>query len=104
MSLHMCMESNLPPTPSEGSKIWSFRAGLDTDEQPSSSYRLPVGDASADILADINDGISSSTIVGMCSKKVSKLLPYPDVHSRRYYRFEGEEVVKVRSLRRGVVV
>ena len=30
----------------------------------------------------------------MQSKKVSKLLPYPGVRSRRFYRLEREEVIK----------
>ena len=78
---HMHMESDLPPAPLEGCKIQGFCAGLDVEEQPSSSYRLPIGDASVDILANIGDCISSSTS-GMCSKKIL-LLPYPGVRSRR---------------------
>ena len=60
---------------------------------------MPVGDASAGVLADIDDGISSTT-TGMRSKKVSKLLPYPGIRRRHLYRFEGEEVVKFWSLNR----
>ena len=50
-----------------------------------------------DILADMDDRISSATS-GMQSKKVSKLLPHPRVSSHCFYQFEGEEVVKVYSL------
>ena len=92
-------ESDLPTTLLEGRKIRGFRAGLDPDKRPSSSYRLPIGEPSADILVDIDDRISSST-AGMCSKKVSKLLPYPGMWSRRYYCFEGEGMVKFQSLPR----
>ena len=42
--------------------------------------------------ADIDELISSTTSI-MHSKKVSKLLPYPDVHSRHCYCFNGEEVI-----------
>ena len=52
---------------------------------------------SADILAGIDDRISSPSL-GMCSQKVSKLFQYLGVHSCRLYRFEGEEVTKARSL------
>ena len=95
--VQMKSESRLPEAPLEGCKIHGFCEGLDDDEQPESSYRLPIGDASADILADIDDHISSTT-TGMRSKKVSKLLSYPSIHSRQFYWFEGEEVVKSRSL------
>ena len=70
------------------------------DEHLESSYRLPIWDASADILADINDRISSTT-TGIWLKKVSNLLPNPDVLSWRFYPFEGE-VIKFRSLSRHV--
>ena len=59
------------------------------------------GGTSTDILADIDNRISSST-TGMRSKKVSKLLPYPGVHSRLFYRFGGEEGVIFCSLNRHV--
>ena len=88
----MQSESCLPEALSEGCKIRSFRAGLDDDEQLVSSYWLLIGDAPADIFADIDDCISSTT-TGMHSKKVSKLLPYPIVRSWCFYRFEVEEVV-----------
>ena len=42
----------------------------------------------SDILTDLDDRIFSATL-GMRSKKVSKLHPYPRVRSRKYYRFEG---------------
>ena len=58
---------------------------------------IPIGDVSTDILVDLDDQICSTTS-GMHSKKVSKLLSYPGVHSRRYCRFEREEVVRSRSL------
>ena len=57
----MHSESHLPEALSEGHKNRGFRASLDVEEQASSSYRFPVGDASADILADIDDRISSNT-------------------------------------------
>ena len=79
-------------------KICGFRASLEYDEQPASSYRLPIGGTPSDILADINDQISSPPS-GMRSK-ISKLLQYPGVCSCCFYRFEGEEVTKVRSLNR----
>ena len=82
---------DLSLAPSENRKICEFWDGLDPDEQPSSSYHLPISDASANILGDIDSCISSSSS-GMCSK-VSKLLPYPGVRSYCYYCFE-EEVVK----------
>ena len=92
----MCFESSLPAAPSEGCKIRSFRTGLDAEEQSSSSYRLSIGDASADIV-DIDDRISSSTSV-MRSKKVSKLLPYLGVQSRRFCWLKREAVIKFRAL------
>ena len=41
--------------PSEERKIHGFCAGLDAEEQPVSSYSLPIGDPSADIMANIYD-------------------------------------------------
>ena len=76
----MQSESRLPEVPSEGRKILGFHVGLDNDEQLASSYRLPIGDAAADILANIDDLISLTTF-GMQSKKVSKLLSYHGVCS-----------------------
>ena len=74
---------------SEGRKIHGFHAGFDDNEQPASSYWLPIRNASADILADIDDRISA-TITDMRSKKVSMLLPYPGILCRHFYQFEGE--------------
>ena len=76
--------SELLEAPSENRKIRGFRAALDGNDQPASSYCLPVGGASVDI-----DDCISSPSSGMPSRKVSKLLPYPRVHSRRFYHFEG---------------
>ena len=67
--------NELPEAPSESCKIHGFHVALE-DEQPASSYHLPIGSASGDILSDIDDLISSPSS-GMHSKKVSKLLPYP---------------------------
>ena len=39
--------------PSESRKIRGFRTSLDSEDHPYSNYRLPVGDASLDILADM---------------------------------------------------
>ena len=74
-----------------------IQATLEDDEQPALSYRMPVGCASADILADIDYWVSSPSS-GMRSKKVSKLLQYPGISSRRFCRFQGEEVTKVKAL------
>ena len=71
--------------------ICGFKAALDDDEHTSSSYHLFVGDYLSDILTDMDGDISPATS-GMCSKQVSKPLPYPRVCSRKYYEFEGEEV------------
>ena len=79
----MQSESRLPEVPLEGRKILGFHVGLDNDEQLASSYRLPIGDAAADILANIDDLISLTTF-GMQSKKVSKLLSYHGVCSHRF--------------------
>ena len=70
----MWFESRLSEAPLEGRKIRGFHAGLDNNEQSESSYRLPIGDALADILANIDDRFPSTTS-GVQSKKVSKLLP-----------------------------
>ena len=89
--------NELLEAPSESHKTRGFCAALEDDDQSASSYRLPVGGASADILADIDDQISSP-FSSMRLKKVLKLLPYPGVHSHHFYRFEGEEATKARSL------
>ena len=77
-------------------------AGLEADDHATSFYRLPAGGVSADILEDIDDHISSPPS-GMRSKKVSKLLQYVGVCSRRFYRFEGDEITKACSLNRHVM-
>ena len=46
-----------------------FQTALEDDKKAASSYRLPVGGMSSDILADIEDQISSPSL-GMHSKKV----------------------------------
>ena len=89
--------NELPEASLESRKIRGFRVALEDNDQPASSYCLPVGGASGDILADIDDCISSPSS-GMRSKKVSKLLTYPGVRSHRFYRFKGEELAKVQSL------
>ena len=53
----------------------------------------------ANILADLDDHISSTT-TGMQSKKASKLLPYPGLRSCHFYWFEDEDVVRFCSLPR----
>ena len=88
--------NELPEAPFENCKIRGFQAALKDDDQPASSYHLPVGGASADILSDIDDLVSFPS---WCMRsKVSKLLPYPSMRSHRFYWFEGEELVKARSL------
>ena len=82
--------------PSESHKVCGFSAALEGDNQSALLYRLPVGGASEDILADIDDRISSPS--GMCLKRVLKLLQYPGVRSRCFYRFEVEGVAKAGAL------
>ena len=65
--------------------------------QLAASYKIPIGGASADILADIDTRVSSSSS-GMRSRKVSKLLQYQGVRSRKFYRFEGENITKAKAL------
>ena len=79
---------SLPSAPSESHKIHSFKAALDAENHPSSSYRLPISDSSSDILLDLEDRILSATS-WMRPKRVSKLIPYPGMHSHKYYHFEG---------------
>ena len=81
-------QSRHSQSPSKSCKICGFHAALEDDDQPAFSYRLPVGGASGDILSDIDDHILSPSL-GMCSKKVLKLLPYTGICSRRFYRFKG---------------
>ena len=56
-----------------------------------------VGGASVDI-----DNRVPSPSFGMRSKKVLKLLQYPGIHSRKFYRFKGEDVTKAKALNRHV--
>ena len=67
----------------ENRKIHCFQAALDDEDQPVSSHRLPVGGALADILADIDDCVSSP-FTGMHLKKVLKLLLCPSLHNQRF--------------------
>ena len=85
--------NQLSEDPSESRKIRGFHVVLKDDDQPASSYHLPVGSASGKILMYIEDWISSPSS-GKHLKKVSKLLPCPGVHSRHFYRFEEEETAK----------
>ena len=82
----------LPEAPSESRKIRNLVAA---------SYKLPFGGASADILTDIDDRVSS-TSSGMYSCKVSKLLQFQDVCSCKFYRFQGEDITKAKALNRHV--
>ena len=93
--------SELQETPSESLKISGFCAALEDDDQPASSYNLPVSGASGGVAADIDNCISSPSS-GMCSNKVPKPLAYQGVRSRRFYRLEGEELTTARSLNRHV--
>ena len=89
--------NGLPKAPSESCKIRGFRAVLEEDGQPAASYKLPIDDVSADI-----DDRVSSTLSGMRSWKLFKLLQFPGVHSRKFYRFEGEDITKAKALNRHV--
>ena len=89
--------NELSKAPSESCKICSFGAALEDDDRPTYSHCLPVGGASADILEDIDDRISSPSL-GMCSKRASRLLQYPVFCSHGFYHFEGDETTKTRSL------
>ena len=55
----ICDNCELLPAPSEGGKINGFHAGLDPEDQPY-FYCLLIGNASTDILADVDDCVSSS--------------------------------------------
>ena len=85
-----------PEAPSEGRKIHGFMVVLEDDDQPAASYKLSIGGASADILADIDNRVSSVSS-GMHFCKVSKFLQYQGVHSsRRSYRtFENPDKTNV---------
>ena len=74
---------------------------MEVDDQPVSSYKIRVGGAFVDILVDINNRVSSPSS-SMRSKKASKLLQYPVVRSRRFYRFEEEDIAKAGVLNRHV--
>ena len=89
--------NELSEAPSESGKICGLQEALEDDEQPASSYKMPVGGALADVLADIDDRVSSPSSC-MRSKKVLKLLQHPGVRSRKFYRFQGEEVTKAKVL------
>ena len=85
----------------EGHKIRGFMAALEDDDLPAaSSYKMPIGGASTDILANDIDSRVSSSLSGMLSHKVSKLLLYQGVRSPKVYRFEGEELTKAKVLNR----
>ena len=69
-----------------------IHAAQDLDDQPSSSFRLPMDNASFDSLADIDDHIASpSTEIQL--KKVLKLFPFPWVKCRQYYHIEGDKFI-----------
>ena len=94
-NLHSLNE--LLEAPSESCKIRGFGTEVEDDDQPASLYKMPIGGASAGILADIDDRVSLMSSV-MHSRKVSKLLQYPGVRGRKFYRFEGEDVTKATPL------
>ena len=83
---NLCSLNGLPEEPLESHKIHGFDAAVENDDQPASSYKLPIGRASADILTDIDDRVLSA-LSGMRSRKVSKLLQHLGVQSRKIYRF-----------------
>ena len=56
--------------PQKAGKMCGFHTGQDPEDQPTSSYCLSMSDASMDILADIDNRISSSSS-GMWPKKVT---------------------------------
>ena len=84
--------SELLEAPLESCKIHGFCAAVEDDDQPASSYKMPVGGASA----DIDDRVSSTS--GMRSWKVSKLPQDPGIRSRKFYRFEREDITKAKAL------
>ena len=73
----------------------------DDDLHAASSYKLPIGGAFADILADIDSRVLSLSS-GMRSCKSSKLLQYQGVCNHKFYRFQGEELTKAKALNRHV--
>ena len=94
---HLYSLNGLPEASSESCKIRGFRTALVNGNQPAASYKLTIGNVSADILTDIDDWVS-----GMHSWKVSKLLQFQGVRSCKFYQFEGEDVTKVKALNRHV--
>ena len=68
----------LSPTPSDGQKVCSLKIVRAMDMQ--SSYLLPVGETSLNILKEI-DGKVSFPQSGKISKKLSKFLSCPTVQS-----------------------
>ena len=92
-----CALNELLEAALESHKIRGFRATVEDDDQPTSSYKMPIGGAFADILADIDERVSSTSLV-IHYRKVSKLLQYPGACSRKFYRFEGEDITKAKAL------
>ena len=77
-------------------------AALEDNNLPAaSSYKLPIGRASADILADIDSSLSSSSS-GICSCKSSKLFQYQGVRRHKFYWFQGEELTNAKALNRHI--
>ena len=73
-------------------------AVLEDDDLPAaSSYKLPIGGASADILAGINSRVSSLAS-GTRSCKISKLLLYQGIRSHKFCRFEVGELPMAKAL------
>ena len=94
---HLHFLTRLPEASSESPKIRGFMAALEDNDQPAASYKLAIGGASADILANIDDRVSF-TLSGMRSRKVSKLLQFQGVHSHKFCRFQGEDITKAKAL------
>ena len=92
---------SLPAAPMESKKVLGFGVVQDSDKQLFSSYCLLIGDASSTSILDVDDHMSSPPS-GMWSKKIMKLLHNPIICWRRYYHFEGKEVVYHRTLLRTV--
>ena len=85
----------LAPTLSTRKKALDFRA-THLDKQPSLSYCLPMVETAEDILKDL-DGKISSPNLGVCSKKVTKLLPYTSIRGRQCYHFEDNTMCITRT-------
>ena len=90
--------NGLPAVPSESRKICSFYAALEDGDQPSASYKLPIGVT----FADIDDRVLSPSS-GMRSWKVSKVLQYLGVSSRKFCRFEEVDLNKAKALNHHVM-